>query len=284
MSSDERPEGEPFHAARLKLGDRTSAREVVGAIDHIDAALDELHRDGFAKDESAAEEKAAQLRRLAADHAHIERLRADDFEGTRYDVFNATLAMYGEPVMRAWIRRRQIWELTAANGRAVRCPETVRDHLTRDLDDRCELAGETVAYTLEFFRERVLRPGKWSPDGGASLTTYFAGALVAVFPNVFRRWLREYKIGKGYAFLDFEQLNHLLDPRIGEGPEDRVIVNDMLRIAVDKATSDVLRRAVAYRAVLDRSYAEIAEAEGMSENAVKQMFYRYRQLGDGRTE
>lgn len=281
MSSGERPEGGPFHAARLKLGDRTP--EAFHAIDHVGAALDELHKNGFAKDESAAEEKAAQLRRLAEDHAYIERLRADGFEGTRYDIFSATLAMYGEPVMRAWIRRRQIWGLTAANGRGVRCPETVRDHLTRDLDDRRELTGEVVGYGMAFFRERVLLPGKWRPEGGASLNTYFAGALVAVFPNVFRRWLREYEVGQGYAFLDFEQLNHLLGPRIAEGPEEQVVVDDMLRTALEKAKSEVLRRALAYRALADASYAEIAEAERMSENAVKQMVYRYRQLGEGRT-
>lgn len=44
-----------------------------------------------------------------------------------------------------------------------------------------------VAVALRRFREQALVGGGWRADGGASLTTYFMGACLAVFPNEFRK-------------------------------------------------------------------------------------------------
>lgn len=300
MSSGERPGGEPFHAARLKPGDRRAIRgqleralagepvlpDVASRWDvaAVSRSLDDLRQNGFAKDEPAAEECAARLVRIAEDHAHIERLRAEGFAGPRYELFTTMLALYGEPVVRAWIRRRQIWELTAANGRGVQCPPTVRDHLTHNIDDRRELTLEVVAHALRFFREHALLGRGWTVDGGANITTYFAGACVAVFPNVFRSWLREYEIGQRCLFLDVEQLDHLLDRRAGEGPEDKACLVDMFETALKAAArSERLQRVLAAMVLTDAQYAELARAEDVSEDAIKQLVYRFRLSGEGRT-
>ena len=56
--------------------------------------------------------------------------------------------------------------------------------------ERLQLALDTTVDALTFFRDRVLREGRWSFDGGATLTTYFIGACILTFPNVFRLWQR----------------------------------------------------------------------------------------------
>jgi DNA-directed RNA polymerase specialized sigma24 family protein len=294
--SSERPGEQPSsYAAGLQPEDRAHAvssdereptwEDADGAIDgDLDDALIALHHGGFSPDESTAEEAAHRLDRIAQDHAHIEMLRHDRFEGPNYELFKTTLALYGYPVMRAWIRRRQIWSLTAARGRAVRCRDAVRDHLARDLDDRQELAMETVAKALVFFREHALIAGKWTPSGGANITTFFAGACIAVFPNVCRAWLKEYEMDQDCDRLDLGQLDHLLDPPTGVGPEDRACQIDLFETALKAAGTDRLRRALASVVLTDAQYAEIAEDEGTSEEAIKQLIYRFRRSGKGRIQ
>ena len=41
---------------------------------------------------------------------------------------------------------------------------------------------------MRAFREHALVGGGWRADGGASLTTYFLGACLTVFPNEFRKY------------------------------------------------------------------------------------------------
>jgi hypothetical protein len=161
-----------------------------------------------------------------------------------------------------------------------RCPE----HLARDLDDRQELAMEVVARALVFFREHALVAGKWTPTGGANITTFFAGACIAVFPNVCRAWLKEYEMDQGCDRLDLGQLDHLLDPRAGVGPEERACQVDLFETALKAAGTDRLRRALASVVLTDAQYSEIAENEGTSEDAIKQLFYRFRRSGEGRTQ
>lgn len=296
MSGSERPGEQPSSwAAGLQPEDDaptapSSEREPTwddahDALDgHIDDALASLHNGGFSADEVTAEEAARRLDRMAQDHVHIEMLRGEGFEGPNYELFKTTLALYGYPVMRAWIRRRQIWGLTATRGRPVRCREAVRDHLTRDLDDRQELAMEVVARALVFFRQHALLDGKWTPAGGANITTFFAGACIAVFPNACRVWLKEYEMDQEVDRLDIEQMNDMLDPRSGTGPEERVLQIDLFETALKAASTDRLRRALASVVLDDAQYAEIAEHEGTSESAIKQLFYRFRRSGEGRAQ
>ena len=103
-------------------------------------------------------------------------------------VLAGELAAYGYPVILAWIRRGTIWGHCAGRGRKVSPTDAEREILERDFDERLQLALETTVDALTFFRDRVLREGRWSFDGGATLTTYFIGACILTFPNVFRLW------------------------------------------------------------------------------------------------
>ena len=60
-------------------------------------------------------------------------------------------------------------------------------------EDREDLAVETVARALPFFRQRALVEGGWKPEGGASLSTYFVNFLPFQFANAYREWHRNQK-------------------------------------------------------------------------------------------
>ena len=64
-------------------------------------------------------------------------------------------AAYGYPVILAWIRRGTIWGHCASRGRKVSPTDAEREILERDCDERLQLALDTTADALTFFRDRV---------------------------------------------------------------------------------------------------------------------------------
>ena len=234
---------------------------------------DDLHDDGFTSDERAEAEKvAARMARLRSDRNLVEKLRAGGFEGPAYEAFKATLAGYAYPVVLAWIRRREIYQLSFERGRPVRCPDSVRDHLAHDVDDRQELAMEVVAHALRHFRNVALEQARWNAEGGAALTTFFPGAVLQVFPNVFRAWVKEHLANRGLV----HPSDTLLDARIQGDPADLVCTIETFREALKAATSEQVRQTIAALVVWDTPYAEIAAEQGTTEDAVKQQMYRWR--------
>ncbi|MGW5739962.1 hypothetical protein [Amycolatopsis sp. NPDC003861] len=192
------------------------------------------HSAALPQKEDEEERRAAEnVLRLEADRRLVEQLRADGFTGMQFDLFQYTLAAYGIPVIRSWISRRLIYSLCASHGRSIQVPDEVREYLAgRDgEDDRVELAEETVAMALKMFKERALAGSEWSPEKGAALATYFIGACLLTFPNVFRTWYREYEHWKqtcpyglaasaGDAVLDRRRS---LDPQYDDDPADVAI-------------------------------------------------------------
>lgn len=137
-----------------------------------------------------AEETRRQQENLArreADRELLAELAACDFTGRRYKRFEEELAGYGMSVLRGWMHSGYIFELTAARGFALNPSEFELEELTRDSDIREELAIMTVALALPRFRKNALVGGGWRFDGGASLSTYFMGACLYVFPNELRK-------------------------------------------------------------------------------------------------
>ncbi len=259
------------------------------------AALTVLHHNGFAGAERVEAEWAEdRLARLQADRELVERLQEDGFDGEEYGVFKAALASYGYPVLLAWIRCREIYRLTYEIGRPVKCSDELKEHLSRDADDRQELAMEVVARALVHFRERALMQGTWDPAGGASLTTFFVGAAVQVFSNVFTVWSRQYYRGRDQVRIEDVEL----DDRLDDDPADRVCMLETFLEALASAGSsknpERLRYALAARLVQDAQYREIAEDLGATadtieqvEDAIKKQVYRWREkqhVRRGRTD
>ena len=131
---------------------------------------------------------AGNLAAREEDRGLLARLAKGNFEGPVQELFEAELAAYGYPVMMAWTRTGEIVKKTAGKGRPLSIPGSGPGW---SREDRSELSSETVARAVDFFREKVLRAGTWDHTRGATLKTYFVGACLSQFPNVYQLWQAE---------------------------------------------------------------------------------------------
>jgi DNA-directed RNA polymerase specialized sigma24 family protein len=206
--------------------------------------------------------KAQRLR----DQQLVDRLSCRGFTGPEYATFAAEFAAYGLAVCRAWLASGIIFSFCARRGRPLGRPP---DFWTSD--DRHELVLETVALALKEFRERALVRKLWSPDGGASLKTYFIGTCLFVFPNVFRTWQRGEarwsQIELADAPPDLEAATH--DDPASIVPL-RVDMTDELRSLDPRTAAVIILTAERY------TQQEIAEILGMTVRAVEGVLNRHR--------
>ncbi|WP_066373885.1 hypothetical protein [Herbidospora mongoliensis] len=178
------------------------------ALAHIRPTFDDLP-------ETRVGDHSDDRRRLLADDAHvIEQIAADDFTGHLYDALIIGLVEYGDAVISAWLYDSSIYARCASRGRGVTCENYHRELLFRERDERRQVALETVAEALHLFEQDALRGGRWNPDHGASLATYFVGACLLAFPNVFRRWRKEQPVPPqpALAAIGEDTLALLVDP------------------------------------------------------------------------
>lgn len=227
-----------------------------------------------------AAEVAERQARLLADEQRVRQLRAAGFQGAEYEIFRADLAAYGYPVIRSWIRRRLIFDMCKALGRGLEAPDDVREYLAMHEAERQELALETVARALRLFERLALREGIWAATRGASLTTYFTGACLRVFPNVFRAWYRDHQLAHRtglYGTLPSEQVLHRrshTDPYDADPAGIAATSVDIKKMLASLPES--IRLAATMMVEQDMTYGEIAEALGCTEDAIKQKFHRTR--------
>jgi len=208
-------------------------------------------------------ERSEYLIRLENDRSIIAELRDAGFDGAHYTYFTSELAKYGIAVLTAWIRTQQIFEKMRLRGLGGLPPAP--GELLRDQEAAQELAMETVAHAIVNFRVYVLIPGKWDPDRGASIRTYFIGQCLIQFANVYRRWLRETIDRAPYDAL---QNDAVMDARGYEHVEERVaeIVSvDVLlgTVKKDRTKSILVLRGAGY------TQEEIADRLGVTLKAVE---------------
>lgn len=217
------------------------------------------------------------LQRRMADARLVESLKETEFDqdSVWYQMFVSDLAAYGYPVMLSWLRRRVVFSLCAARGRPVRYSDHDLQVLEEAYEERLELALETVAEGLKFFRTHALVQGKWSVDKGASLKTYFMGACLLCFPNVYRRWASEKAkwsaISQRWDITD-EEGRHLAGEQQDTAQEalDQIAISDQLE-AMPEGTRDV-----AALVLEGYTHSEIAHKLQITERAVEGRLYRYR--------
>lgn len=204
---------------------------------------------------------------IAADEMLRRRLARTDYAGPEYATFASNLAAYGLGICGAWLHTGLMFVQCRRHGRDPGPPPT-----DWSADDRTELALETVAVALRTFRERGLVAGEWTVHGGASLRTYFVGACILAFPNVYRAWVREQRRW-GQPVFDDEALLTLPDQAYG--PEETVLG----ALAVQQELSTLDRRTGHVLALRAHGYsqAEIAGIVRTTVRAVEALLYRQRQ-------
>jgi hypothetical protein len=138
--------------------------------------------------ERARVENAA--RRLA-DRDLVGELAAAGFTGPVFEVTVNEFAAYGVAALMAWMRTGEIARKCLSRGRPLPGADRVMAAWSRD--DRLEIAVEATARALRYFVDEVLKPARWNYRRGATLRTYFVGACLLQFPNVYEVWLNEQK-------------------------------------------------------------------------------------------
>ena len=224
-----------------------------------------------------AQRAAESLARRQEDREKLGRLSHAGFTGPEYEIFAGELAAYGYPIILSWLRRGMIWKHCADRGRPLSPTDNERETIEDNFDERFELALETVAEALKFFVERVLKPGRWSPEGGSAITTYFIGSCLLVYPNVFRRWRRarrNWYEGMTAAARDCPEGRTLGDLPTSDPAE--AVVARLAVVAELRRMPEGARRAAAL-VMEGKSFAETAEILGITDRAVEGRLYRYRQ-------
>ncbi|GAA2823884.1 hypothetical protein GCM10010441_55400 [Kitasatospora paracochleata] len=219
--------------------------------------------------------EATDRERGESDRALYDRLSAAGFKGMAWDLFADALAAYALPIIMNWLYTGEIFSRCAAKGRPVksRVPGDLAA-LRGDRDEREELACEAVARGLRTFREYALIKGKWNPEGGASLKTFFVGAVLMEFGGVFERWAGERSRRPPIAAGGHEDLADLRTPE-PEQPEVKAASRDF----IDRALADIedaTTRTAAFLVIHDYSNKEIGEHLNMSAGAVAMRLSRLR--------
>lgn len=259
----------PAQAAQITADDGQAKEAPPG--NHLFGSAD-LASDGTSRGHRTAEPDGSQGQ-VAGDRKLVEVLAACGFAGPGFDRFRDELARYAVSVLSAWMYSGYVFQLAARRGLVLRPTAAELDELHRDPSVRQELAVMVVAVALPAFREHALVGGGWQADRGASLTTYFLGACLTVFPNEFRkhrsqrqRWQAQDASGQKAAGSR---------PAATGDPAD--LIAGTMRVREDLAHMDPRTRAIVALRMDGYREEEIAELLGeASVRAVEGVLYRLR--------
>jgi DNA-directed RNA polymerase specialized sigma24 family protein len=200
------------------------------------------------------------LQRLVGDEELMLELQLHGFAGRPWERFAREMARYGMGVISSWIRRGVIYGRVKALtgfglGRRDGWPDA-------ELCD--DLATDTVVVALDYFRERVLRAGRWQASRGASLGTFFIGQCLYRFANVYTKALRaEINRQEHREIPDAEMPEEWFDPI--RGIEAEVVARQDVADALAQVSTERARQALVLKHIGGYSYEEIAERLGMTD-------------------
>ncbi|MGW7723075.1 sigma factor-like helix-turn-helix DNA-binding protein [Streptomyces canus] len=226
--------------------------------------------------EGLTESYPDQTSHLLADRELFAELKSDGFVGVRYEIFCNELAAYGRPVMRRWLITGEIYRRCAERGRPVKGWEELRELLREDTDAREQLAHDAVAAGLQHFHRHALSGGRWDPEGGASLRSYFVGAIILVFKDTHARWAREYQHRQrevlGGTGADIDTWLPLVE--VGADMEGDVVGEDIVTDFL--STLEETNRRIVELRIEGHGPAEIASRLAMPADRVRTRLYRLR--------
>lgn len=216
--------------------------------------------EGVCIDDFAGSPEDRRIERLAQDKRLLDALMWQEYSGPDWTAFSQALAEYGYQVIFAWSLSGRIFSecITKGFGVLKAPPRSI------DRDDATELACETVAVSLRYFRDRVLVPSVWDATRGASLKTFFIGACVLGFANVYRQWRSE------NAPLTFLEDRPAPEPAI---PSDAGASCDIGRLLERMAPRD---RELLRLTALGYTQLEIAELLGTTRKSIERRLDRLR--------
>lgn len=120
--------------------------------------------------------------RLEEDRRTVQRLAEAGFEGPEFDRYEAELAARGYRTLNKWTRPPRLIFQKCYDRGILLTPRTWTE------DERFDLVQDSVATGHRRFCDRALRGRQWTPEGGATLGTYYIGALLYAFSDTYRAW------------------------------------------------------------------------------------------------
>ncbi|MCC9690163.1 MULTISPECIES: sigma-70 family RNA polymerase sigma factor [Streptomyces] len=216
-------------------------------------------------------------RRRQADATVVEMLRAHDFAGPRYQKVVNRLSEYGYHTMVKWTASGEIFRKARQAGRPVPVQKVT---LRWTPEDRHGVVVDSVLGGLHVFRTYGLVQRRWRPDGGASLDTYFIGAVIRAFPRVYIRWF------DGHQRMQTE-LNHsregdesadvfsLVPDQRAADPAHTAVTSDYLDRLLPLVTDPQVREALGWRA-MGYTQKHAAQRAGLTEKALERRTRRLR--------
>jgi hypothetical protein len=224
--------------------------------------------------ERARVENAA--RRLE-DRALVDELAAAGFTGPVFDVTVNEFAAYGIATLMAWMRTGEIVRQCLARGRPLAGVGRFAAQWSRD--DRLEIAIETAARGVRYFVDEVLKPGRWNHRRGTTLRTYFVGACLLQFPNIYELWVNEQK---RWAMVELAEPGAEESGEPGRGDRvwsdptaDEVIRRQQVN-EIFAGITDTRTRKAAQMVMLGYEYADAGAEVGLTADAVGGRLYRLR--------
>jgi DNA-directed RNA polymerase specialized sigma24 family protein len=162
--------------------------------------------------------------RLHADAELCRRFREQKYQGPDWEQYVEQLLGYGISRMRLLVVTGIIFEEKIMFGRTSRCSGLLGQPAEID-----ELINDVVLAGFAIFFRKGLIDGRWSPTGGASLTTYFVGACKLAFKDQYEaRHKRHHRVA------DNEHLCNDLSPFL---PERCTMPDDHFEELLDLLTS-----------------------------------------------
>lgn len=200
--------------------------------------------------------------------ALVSDLRHAGFEGPLMEGFREDLWLYGWDVLRGLVRKGTIIQvptgiphgaLTADDRQALHDSAELRDGLVLD----------ALAWAVPKF-VKLLQQGRWSPQLGASLATYFTGTCANGFWLAYGRWHRE-------RMRSLEAIAGLTRSLPDERGSD-VMLPVQQREAIDAIleTASPEQLAICSGVLQDKTHAEIGDEIGLSARAVEGRMYQLR--------
>ena len=209
------------------------------------------------------------------DHELYHLLSDEEFAEHAFEVLAVALVAYAHGILRAWMASGAIYRECANLGWPVWPSDAERTCLYTHSDEVEEIVNETLGEALvQLRRHAVSGEHKWDPVGGSSLTTYFVGACVQRFPNVYRRWSREFqRRPQTESYSDDDRSVASLTS--ADDVEQEIVAATLTREMLTTMPPNV--RAIVELRLEGRSYADIARQTGAtSGRAVEGVLQRYR--------
>ncbi|MFJ6943283.1 hypothetical protein ACISU4_01245 [Streptomyces wuyuanensis] len=207
-----------------------------------------------------------------ADREVYERLRSAGFQGPEQQVVESRVVEYAWRLLNTWMVTGEIFNRVKAVNRPVPTDPAARERLLTDAEARSDLAADTVLAALPVFRAQ-LAEGRWDSKQ-ATLTTYFIGAVILSFPNVYRSWLRRsaHEVRVSALGVTPEELSPGDLPRAEDDVSSSVESNETVAAFLKMLKSP--DREMAQMLAEGKSIAEISHRFNVTRKAVQQRLRR----------